>query len=272
MIAAQKARQIEQYEQPIGSGFISFLKTSKPEMVNIFFAFVCVLLAYQIHGMRAGIRKLLVEGETKDEEIVMLRSLLAELSSEGGSSEVATTTDGENGDDDIVVSDKDNNISFSERLAQKCANIVHNIFEQSEKRVGYSWILGKKLASGDALELEKLVDELRPIILSEIQTVVGDAAYTAEELKERRVAALKGDQHELAHSAYQSLSTSNGSNDASSSVGKKGDAQMGDLMELLEDVHKNDLTDGTKKNATDGATGEDAGDAPTTVRRTRYAI
>ena len=66
MIEAQKAVQAEEMHRPFGSDFLSFLRASKPEIVNIFFAFVCVLLAYQIHGMRAGIKKLLAEGEEKD--------------------------------------------------------------------------------------------------------------------------------------------------------------------------------------------------------------
>ena len=54
-------------------------------------------------------------------------------------------------------------------LASKCAEVVRNIFYESEKRVGYSWILGKKLASGDALEMENLVYQLDPVIMPRLQ-------------------------------------------------------------------------------------------------------
>ena len=239
MIEAQKVRQAEELERPFGSNFVAFIKASKPEIVNIFFAFVCVLLAYQIHGMRAAIRKLQASQEEKDAEIDKLRNILANLS------------EGVVGDIDA----ESNNNSYASRLAQKCAEVVRSIFEESEKRAGYSWILSKKLASGDALETEKLVDELQPVILSDLQLAVGDAAFTPEELKERRVAALKVEHESVNEDSVQS-------------DGGKKDNQMGDLMEILKEVHSQDLTDdqGSKSDE------EDSNATTTTVRRTRYAI
>jgi len=239
MIAAQKARQSEELQRPIGSNFLSFLKASKPEIVNIFFAFVCVLLAYQIHAMRAGIRKLQAEASDKEEEIARLRSILAKLVDSGEG-----------------VTDANNN-TFSVRLANQCAEVVKRIFYESEKRVGYSWILGKKLASGDALEVENLIDQLQPVILSEMQSIVGDAAFTPEEIKERRVAALK---------RIQSDSSLDVSTQQSNGAGKR-DAQMTDLMEILEDVHRHDIPD-----AQNAKSDEDGNDSSKVVRRTRYAI
>lgn len=247
MIEAQKARAVEESEKPFGSNFVAFLRASKPEIANIFFAFVCVLLAYQVHGMRAGIRKLQAEREEKNAEIENLRGILAGMC-EGtvGSSE------------DITDDDND---SFAARLARKCAGVVRDTFEESEKRAGYSWILGKKLASGDSLELGKLVDGLRPVILSEVQSAVGDAAFTPEELKERRVIALKEENESHARPI-----TVDGHRDAYGS-GKRDAQQMGDLMEILEEVHNQDLTD-----ERDASGGDDGNSTAKTVRRTRYAI
>ncbi|KAL9185352.1 hypothetical protein ACHAXT_003129 [Thalassiosira profunda] len=236
MIAARKAEKVEQLQQPIGTGFVSFLKASKPEIFNIFFAFVCVLLAWQIHGLRNGIKRLMVQNEEKEAEIDRLRGILANLSCDDGEGE-------ENANDN----------SLSARVAQKCAEVVRRTFEDSEKRVGYSWILGKKLAGGDALELEKLTDEMRPVILADIQRAVGDAAFTAEELKERRVAALQ-EEHEVV-----------GGESLPSVAGKE--AQMGELMQILDQVHTQDLTDEQKAESGDQGEGK-----TTTVRRTRYAI
>ncbi|KAL7549732.1 hypothetical protein ACHAWF_013005 [Thalassiosira exigua] len=236
MISARKAENLKEIKQPFGSGFLSFIK--KPEVVNIFFAFVCVLLAYQIHGMRAGIRKLLAENEEKDAEISRLRGVLASMSGGGEENREEGTHEA----------------SFASKLAQKCAGVVRRIFEESEKRAGYSWILGKKLASGDALELENLAEELQPVILTEVQSAVGDAAFTPEELKERRVDALKA-----VHEATDVVMHVNNT--------RKGDAQMGGLMEILEEVHNQDLTD--EQNA---KSSEEAEGTPSKVRRTRYAI
>lgn len=41
LIKAQKDRHDEEAKRPFGSGIIQFFKASKPEMFNIFFAFVC---------------------------------------------------------------------------------------------------------------------------------------------------------------------------------------------------------------------------------------
>ena len=41
LIKAQKDRQNEEAQRPFGSGIVQFFKASKPEMFNIFFAFVC---------------------------------------------------------------------------------------------------------------------------------------------------------------------------------------------------------------------------------------
>ncbi len=250
MIAAQKARKIEEAQRPFGSDFIQFLKKSKPEIINIVFAFVCVLLAYQIHGMRAGIKKLLATQEEKDAEINHLRGILAALSEIDGKDE-----DKDKGmEDELVGTKKD---SFSFELSQKCADVVRQIFAQSEKRVGYSWILGRKVASGDAMEMERLVDEFQPLILSEIQSYVGEAAYTPEVLKEKRVAALK--KSSVSQSAENMGSPGDDSNFS------KQSAQLGGLMEVLQDVHENELSD-------DGQSNADSAGQSRNMKRTRYAI
>mmetsp|Transcript_26506 Transcript_26506/g.57172 ORF Transcript_26506/g.57172 Transcript_26506/m.57172 type:complete len:328 (+) Transcript_26506:115-1098(+) len=244
MIAARKPSSTAEKES-FGAGFLKFLKASKPQIFNIFFAFVCVLLAYQIHGMRAGIKKLLTQQEEKDAEIDRLRGILVTLSDDG---DAGTGTSGNEEEKE------DGNDSFSMKLARKCAGVVRNIFEESEKKVGYSWILGKKLASGDAMELERLIDEMHPIIVNDVQSAVGDARFTPDEMKERSLAALKEEPEPKQHSE-SSASNRNG----------KSDAQMGGLMELLEEVHSEDLTDGKMS-------GEDGTNTSTKVRRTRYSF
>ncbi|EJK70180.1 hypothetical protein THAOC_08483, partial [Thalassiosira oceanica] len=115
MIEAQKAKAVEERARPFGSNFVHFVKSSKPQMINIFFSFVCVLLAYQIHAMRAGIKKLMAENEEKDEEVGRLRGILAELSREPSGDGPAT---------------------FASAAASRCADIVRGRFSDSEKRAG----------------------------------------------------------------------------------------------------------------------------------------
>lgn len=238
LISTQKARQAEERQRPFGSSFRAFLKASKPEIVNIFFAFVCVLLAYQIHGMRAGIKTLRAAQEEKDAELDRLRGILSGLST-----------------GNAAAGDAEGDGTFATRAAEKCAGAVREMFAESEKRAGYGWILGKGLASAESMEARALVDNLRPVIQTEIRAAVGEAAFSPEEAQERRVAALKAE--------VETSLPLDGS--VGSEGGDKG-AHMGDLMQILEEVHDQDLADGTQPKAEDGE------HATTTVRRTRYAI
>jgi hypothetical protein len=272
MIAAQKAKQIADMKRPFGSNFITFINKSKPQIVNIFFAFVCVILAYQIHAMRAGIRKLQTMVDECNSTNDKLRNILANLSEEEG----MTSSGGSvvlNNDDDqcnelsattTTTATTNNYInSFSMSLATKCANVVRKLFQESERKVGYSWILGKKFAVGDELVLSNLIENLHSVILTDIQLAVGDAAFTPDELKERRVAALKVEkQQDIISNGYQSANI----------VGAgRSDASMGDLMGLLEEVHSQDLVD-ADKNDKSSDNNEDGTNTTTKVRRARYAI
>ena len=208
--------------------------------------------------MRTGIKKLLAEQEMKRVEIDQLRGLLATLSKEEEDNNNATHSNGE----ETTAHNNNNNI-FSMTLAEKCAEVVRRMFEESEKKAGYGWILGRKLATRDSLESDNLIDELQLVILTEIHSVIGDAAYTAEELKERRVAALK--EEDVAK---------NGSAGGSGGGGRRDNAQLGGLLEIFEEVQKNDLSDGSRDGSSEGDSASNNMDSstPGKVRRTRYAI
>lgn len=224
---------------------------------TLYYIYITVLLAYQIHKMRTGIKKLLAEQEMKRVEIDQLRGLLATLSKEEEDNDNnATDSNGEEN-----AHNKNNN-TFSMTLAEKSAEVVRRMFEESEKKAGYGWILGRKLATRDSLESDNLIDELQSVILTEIHSVIGDAAYTAEELKERRVAALKEEDVAKNRSA------------GSSGGGRRDNAQLGGLLEIFEEVQKNDLSDGSRDGSSEGDSASNNMDSstPGKVRRTRYAI
>ena len=200
--------------------------------------------------------------DEKDDTIETLRNILANLSEEGTSSgAVVLETDDDDQCNELSAAATTNNYinSFSMSLATKCANVVRKLFQESERKVGYSWILGKKFAVGDEIVLTNLIENLHSVILTDIQLAVGDAAFTPDELKERRVAALKIEKQQDV--GYQS---SNGNIVGAS----RSDASMGDLMGLLEEVHSQDLVD-AEKSSDDN---EDGINTTTKVRRARYAI
>merc|ERR1740139_753768 len=65
-----------------GSGFIDFMRASKSEMINIFAAFACVVLAWQVAGFRKGAQRLIDEAGEKDALMEELKDILKVLSSE----------------------------------------------------------------------------------------------------------------------------------------------------------------------------------------------
>ena len=84
---------------------------------TLYYVYITVLLAYQIHKMRTGIKKLLAEQEMKRVEIDQLRGLLATLSKEEEDNDNNATDN--NGEEN--AHNKNNN-TFSMTLAEKSAD------------------------------------------------------------------------------------------------------------------------------------------------------
>ena len=165
-------------------------------------------MAHQIHVLRLGYKKLEGKLEAKEGEVEILRKKLKEIC-------------------DIEDADKDgneNNESFAMSVAEKCTAAVGDIFSDSDRKPGYTWILARKLASGDAMESSRVADAIRQIVTEELRRNVGDVVWSPEELKDKRVGELKSE-----------LSTSHTSH--------SGDAQLSGLVEMLEQVHEEDLVE-----------------------------
>lgn len=270
MLAAREARRIQDLKKPFGSDFLAFLKGSKAEMINIVAAFICVLLAYQVHGMRAFIKNLLEARDEKESEILRLKGLLGVLSGDAVAREVlgdgagsnGAVGEGEGSDDAGAVEET----SFAAQLSQKCAAEVGLLFSESERRgiPGFNWIQGRKLASGDALELDRLAERLLPLVDAEIRSVVGESALSEEEVKEKRVVELQRWQEEQLRRGREGTGEFS-SFTQSASVEKVSSAEMGGLMEVLGEVHSSEL-------GGDGSDASNGNDGAKTVKRTIYAI
>ncbi|KAL7476077.1 hypothetical protein ACHAW6_001954 [Cyclotella cf. meneghiniana] len=239
MIAAQRAAQKALSEKPYSSSLKEFLTSAKPQLINIFFAFVCVLLAFQIHGLRGGYKKLLADAEEKNDEVERLRSILRKMC------DIPAAHDEVDDDDDERAPP-----SFSLALSEKCTDAVRSIFARSDAKPGYAWIAARKLAAADPAESARFADALRRVIVREMREAAGDAVWNEEEKKERRVVELQAGVDE--------------------DVGYGGggvEAQMSGLVEVLQQVHEEDLVDGKILNEDEGAIVERG-----KVKRMRYAI
>lgn len=191
-------------------------------------------MAHQIHGLRLGYKKLLGEKEVKEEEVERLRRKLKE---------VCDVVDSDTEQDEEAAHPEQ---TFAMSVSEKCTRAIGDIFADSDKRPGYTWILARKLASGDIMESSRVTDAIRQIITDELRDVVGDALWSEEELKQRKVSELKSELN-------------------ASKTNLSGDAQLSGLVEMLEQVHEEDLVGGVKKS-------EEGGISDGKVKRTRYAI
>ena len=252
MIAAQKAAQKALSEKPYSSSLKDFLRASKPQLINIFFAFVCVLLAFQIHGLRGGYKKLSTEMEERDEEVERLRLLLRTICDIHDPDAHPTADDDGNdrGGNDDEHHTPPPPTSFSLALSEKCTAAIQSLFARSDAKPGYAWIMARKLASADPAESARVADALRRVIAQEMREAAGDAVWNEEEKKQRRVVELQAGLGE--------------------DVGRERsgvEAQMSGLVEVLQQVHEEDLVDGNILKEDEGASLERG-----KVKRMRYAI
>jgi hypothetical protein len=204
---------------------------------------VCVLLAHQIYGLRAGYKRLLGEMERKEEEVKILRKKLREVCDVVDNDETQDDDD----DDDSLQQTKG---SFALSLSEKCTKAIAEIFAD-DKRPGYTWIMARKLSSGDIMETSRFVHAIRQIITDELREIVGDVLWNEEELKQKRVSELKAELHDVNHTVGDNV-------------------QLSGLVEMLEQVHEEDLVLGGDNDAKKMKSDEGSSDGK--VKRTRYAI
>jgi hypothetical protein len=115
----------------------------------------------------------------KEEEVHILRKKLREVC------DVVDNNDAQDNNND--GSSQQTNGSFALSLSEKCTKAIAEIFANSDKRPGYTWIMACKLSSGDIMETSRFVHAIRQIITDELRDVVGDVLWNEEELKQKRV-------------------------------------------------------------------------------------
>jgi hypothetical protein len=165
LLDKQAKRRAEEMNRPFGSGFVDFVKKSKSEMINIFAAFTCVLLAYQISNIRKGARKLLDEAGEQEVRMEELKKILRLLSNEEFSNKVAT--------------------AYEERLKKS------KLVEMEEN--GKKWLFAsskKKVVENEGTESEN--DKLfKDVLQNELRKTIGDSALSEFEVEEKKLHILQ---------------------------------------------------------------------------------
>ena len=180
LLDAQAERQTKELSKPFGSFIKNFVKTNRKELVNIFAAFMCVLLAWQITTMRKGARKLADITEEKDKIIKEMRFILRQL---------GNTTDS-------AFAEK-----IVERFIQEMKRHGGSLEEEpsslssQEKRSGfYNGILSLFQGSNHIMkedEEKRIRTLLGSILKQELDTVIGTAAMSNDEVAEKKMSELQ---------------------------------------------------------------------------------
>ena len=163
LLDKQAKRRAEEMNRSFISGFADFVKKSKSEIINIFAAFTCVLLAWQISNIRKGARKLLEDAGEKEVRMEKLKQILRVISND-------TFTD-------RVVN------AYEEQLEKS------KLLELEKK--GKGWILGRNNNSDDDANQEKESTLLKSVIKNELSKMIGDQALTEFEIEEKKLKSLQ---------------------------------------------------------------------------------
>jgi len=178
LLEAQAERQVKHSSKPFGSTIKSFFQTNRKEFLNIFAAFMCVLLAWQIITMRRAARRLLDITKEQDQVIQDLRSILRKLHSpdEEFVEKIVqefimkmNTSSGEN----LVSSSTDKRPTFS--------NGVLHIFSTSSRG---------PVAQNDAVE-ERMKSLLHLILRQELDKIIGTTAMSKDEIAQKKMLDLQ---------------------------------------------------------------------------------
>lgn len=163
LLDAQAKRRADEANRPIGAGFLDFVKKSKSEIINIFAAFTCVLLSWQIVSIRKGARKLIDNAEEQNRKMEEMKMVLRMLSSDNFLTEIANKFELETERNNVKIDD-----------------------DKGSKNRWLRMVGVKKVNSQTSSN-----DVLKTILKAELEKVIGDKALTTSELEDKRLADLQ---------------------------------------------------------------------------------
>mmetsp|Transcript_19334 Transcript_19334/g.41747 ORF Transcript_19334/g.41747 Transcript_19334/m.41747 type:complete len:327 (-) Transcript_19334:62-1042(-) len=223
LLEDQAKRRADELTRPFGSGFVDFVKRSKGEMINIFAAFCCVLLAYQIASMRRGARKLLERAEEREGAIAELRAVLASVVGE----------------------------AFVSDLADKCADAVANSDSTNTSPSSSSSSRGwfSRTSSSSDEELERIRRIIRPVIERELELFIGDRSLSDKEKEDKHLEELQSMMGVPTSTVELNVATVE-AKPAQTKVSEKEEATLGGMEELVVEIQKSEGEHDTSEEGT----------------------
>lgn len=177
LLETQAQRRADEANRHLGAGFVDFVRSSKSELINIFAAFTCVLLAWQIAAIRKGARKLIDSAEETNQKMEEFKQALRILSSDEFLERVS-----------VMYRDE-----LKEREESQSQS-VNTTNRRSASRSMGGWLgqMSRKESSRTASsEGEVSEDILTEILKRELTKVIGDKALSSAELEERKLLQLQ---------------------------------------------------------------------------------
>jgi len=172
LLEAQAERQTKELSKPFGSSLKKFFTTNRKEILNIFVAFMCVLLAWQITTMRRGARRLVDISEEKDQVIKELRFILRQLHADDAFVENIV---------ERFVQELKKNGTSADGLPsiekKGIYQLFHGIFRSNEP-----------LQEDEEKRIRSL---LRSVLKQELDRIIGTAAMSDDEIAEKKMADLQ---------------------------------------------------------------------------------
>ena len=167
LLDKQAKRRTEEANRPFGAGFLEFMRKSKSEMINIFAAFTCVLLAWQISNIRKAARLLLEESGEKEKRIEKLKNVLRVLSNEEFSTKVVKAYEAQ--------------LENSKLLD----------LENKGKRWFFIWSNRKLVEEGSSLSQQNETLLFKSVLQNELSKTIGDLSLTDYELEDKKLETLQ---------------------------------------------------------------------------------
>lgn len=161
LLDAQAKRRADEANRPFGAGFLDFVKKSKSELINIFAAFTCVLLSWQIVSIRKGARKLIDNAEEQNQKMEEMKMVLRMLASDDFQTGIANKFESEAKRNDDT--------------------------EDKGSRNGWLGVFGAK----HVINKTSSKDVLKMILKTELGNVIGEKGLTNSELEDKRLADLQ---------------------------------------------------------------------------------
>jgi hypothetical protein len=172
LIESQAQRQAKESSKPFGSSLKKFIKMNTKEFLNIFVAFMCVLLAWQITLMRKKARNLVDLSDEKEQIIKELRGILRQLSHQ------------DEAFIDIVV----------ERFVHEM-KIYENSSDESLAENRWNYLKGMFWGANHRRieDEENMRATLRLVVKQELDKVVGTATLSQDEMRQKKMFDLKSE-------------------------------------------------------------------------------